>query len=113
MICLAVKSKTRPERILIRTLPGMLCEVRMADNIEEIEEEGETCYQYDESAFVLDHTATEEEVEENWDTYWNYVEPQPPEPVKPMTNEELTERIDIIEGAIVELSEEIYGQEGE
>ena len=111
MIYNGTESNTRPSRVLIESLPGNSYAVRMTDNIEEIETEDGTVYRYDESVFTLDHAITEERILAEWDEWWNYQPPEPPAPIEPMTNEELTAELEIQAQAIEELASIIGGDE--
>lgn len=77
-----------------------------------------TYYRYDESVFDTSESITEEQIEEDFDTYWAKGETPEEDPdvdPEPMTPAELTakvteqgEEISLIEDALLEMSEKVY-----
>lgn len=71
--------------------------VWLADNIEEIEVEGEAAYQYDVSVFRTKDDISEEAILADWSTYWAkgnepWDDDDDPD-VEPMTRKELTDKV--------------------
>lgn len=118
MIYKGTQSNTRPPRIRIENLPAGVKSVRLADNIEEIENEDGVQYIYDESVFSIKDQITVEELEENFDEYWEKgkeAKSDDPDDIKVMTRTELTHAVialreenSLIEEALLEMSEKVY-----
>lgn len=120
MIYKGTESNIQPQRVLIEALPGGIKAVRLADNIEELtDEEGNTFYRYDESVFTTKDKITVEDVEANFEEYWekgkDAEQDDDPDPVTPMTRKELTEKVqelgshlDMIDECLLEMSELVY-----
>jgi hypothetical protein len=71
--------------------------VRLADNIRQEEEDGQTVYTYDEVLFTMDpdRTETAEDIAEDFDAWWEFgSQPEEPEPT-------LEDRVSAIEEFLI------------
>lgn len=132
MIYLNVDADQKPQNVLLEDLPGGKKVVRMADNIEEYfqeETKDRKMYRFDEVVFELpaDSTITQEQIEEDFEKYWEYGktnqagkdedmkddEPEPGE--EGMTRAEMSveiqklkEKNEMLESCLLEMSELVY-----
>ena len=139
MVYLNVDADQKPQSVTLEDLPGGKKTVRMTDNIEEYfqeETEDRKMYKYDEVVFELpaDSTITQEQIEKDFEKYWEYGktdqagkdedmkddEPEPGE--EGMTraemtveiqklkekNEVLEEKNEMLESCLLEMSEVVY-----
>ena len=139
MIYLNVDADQKPQNVSLEELPGGKKIVRMADNIEEYfqeETKDRKMYRFDEVVFEIpaDSTITQEQIEEDFEKYWEYGktnqagkdedmkddEPEPGE--EGMTraemtveiqklkekNEALEEKNEMLESCLLEMSEVVY-----
>ena len=92
-----VKSNTEPSAVQVEVLGDGSKHVRLADNIQEIEEDGQTLYQYDEVKFDLEagRTETVADIEADFDEWWAFGS----QPVEPLPT--LEERVAAIEDFII------------
>ena len=72
--------------------------VRLADNIEEIQIEDQTIYQYEEVTFNLpdDRQETTQSIAENFDEWWLYGQEEHEEPT-------LEQRVSLLEDILMEM----------
>lgn len=92
-----VKSNTEPSAVQVEVLGDGSKHVRLADNIQEIEEDGQTLYQYDEAVFDLEafREETAEDIEKEFEGWWEYgTQPEEPLPT-------LEERVAAIEDYLI------------
>ena len=92
-----VRSNTEPSAVQVEVLGDGSKHVRLADNIQEIEEDGQTLYQYDEAVFDLEafREETAEDIEEEFEGWWEYgTQPEEPLPT-------LEERVAAIEDFLI------------
>lgn len=132
MIYLNVDADQKPQSVLLEDLPGGKKVVRMTDNIEEYfqeETKDRKMYRFDEVVFELpaDSTITQEQIEEDFEKYWEYGktnqagkdedmkddEPEPGE--EGMTRAEMSveiqklkEKNEMLESCLLEMSEVVY-----
>lgn len=66
------QSTDRPSRVVLEKLPDGRQSARLVDNIEEVEVEESTVYEYDEVTFFLPREATAKEVEKDFEAWWIY-----------------------------------------
>ncbi len=132
MIYLNVDADQEPHKVELEHLPGGAVTVRMADNIKEYRQEeakDRKMYKYDAVVFDLpaDSTVTQEQIEEDFDKYWEYgktdqagtdedMKEDEPEPGQEgMTRAEMTVKIqklqeqnEMLEACLLEMSELVY-----
>ena len=92
-----VRSNTEPSAVQVEVLGDGSKHVRLADNIQEIEEDGQTLYQYDEAVFDLEafREETAEDIEAEFEGWWEYgTQPEEPLPT-------LEERVAAIEDFLI------------
>lgn len=132
MIYLNVDADQKPQNVSLEELPGGKKVVRMTDNIEEYfqeETKDRKMYRFDEVVFELpaDSTITQEQIEEDFEKYWEYGktnqagkdedmkddEPEPGE--EGMTRAEMSveiqklkEKNEMLESCLLEMSEFVY-----
>lgn len=90
------KSAQRPSAVLLDEGDGEK-RVRLAANIRETEEDGQTMYVYDEAVFALgaDREETAEDILEDFDAWWTFgTQPEEPLPT-------LEERVAAIEDYLI------------
>lgn len=132
MIYLNVDADQKPQSVALEELPGGKKTVRMTDNIEEYfqeKTEDRKMYKYDEVVFELpaDSTIAQEQIEKDFEKYWEYGktnqagtdedmkndEPDPGE--EGMTRAEMSveikklkEKNEMLESCMLEMSELVY-----
>lgn len=96
MLLQNTKSTLEPSPVLMdETEEGKV--VRLADNIRQEEEDGQTVYTYDEVLFTMDQDRTEtaEDIAEDFDAWWEFgSQPEEPEPT-------LEDRVSAIEEFLI------------
>jgi len=96
MLLQNTKSTLEPSPVLMdETEEGKV--VRLADNIRQEEEDGQTVYTYDEVLFTMDpdRTETAEDIAEDFDAWWEFgSQPEEPEPT-------LEDRVSAIEEFLI------------
>ena len=94
-----VQAGVEPSKVLLERLPDGSANIRLADNITTVTDEEGTRFQYDEVAFHLDvdRTETEQDIERDFDDWWEYGT-QPEE--EPPT---LEQRVSDLEDAVLAL----------
>jgi len=97
MLLKGTKSNALPSVVLMDENEDGSKTVRLAGEADEIEEDGQTFYVYDEVLFTLEpgRTETAEDIEEDFDGWWEYGS-QPEEP-----EQTLEERVAAIEDFII------------
>lgn len=97
MLLKDTKSSVQPSAVLVDEWADGTKSVRLAGNIREEEEDGQTVYTYDEVTFDLEEgrTETASDIEEEFDDWWAFGS-QPEEPLPT-----LEERVAAIEDYIV------------
>ena len=95
MLCSA-QSNVLPTDVILEECPDKTI-VRLADNVEEIQEDDQTLYQYDEVEFILpeDRQETRASIAEHFDEWWLYGQEDHTEPT-------LEERVSLLEEIIME-----------
>ena len=91
------QSTQPPAEVKVEQCPDRTI-VWLTDNVQEIQTEDQTVYQYDEVQFDLpeDREETEETIAENFDEWWLYGQEDHTEPT-------LEERVSIIEDILMEM----------
>jgi hypothetical protein len=139
MIYYSVDADQKPQKVMMENLPGGKKNIRMADNVKEYSQEeakDRKMYRFDEVTFELpaDSTITAEEIEADFEKYWDYgktdqagqdedMEQDEPEPgTEGMTRAEMTvaiknlqeqngklqEQNTMLEECLLEMSELVY-----
>ena len=95
MLC-SSQSNVLPTDVTLEQLPDKTI-VRLADNVEEIQIEEQTIYQYDEVEFTLpeDRQETRQSIAEHFEEWWLYGTEDHTEPT-------LEERVSLLEEIIME-----------
>ena len=93
MLLTNTESTVRPAAVVMERFPDGTTNIRLADNIREEEREGQTFYVYDEAVFALgaDREETVEDIQANFDSWWEYgIQPEEPMPT-------IEERLELVE----------------
>lgn len=92
-----VQANQRPSRVLLERLPDGSANIRLADDIREETEDGQTMYRYNEVTFYLpfDRSETQTDIERDFGAWWRYGSaPEEPAPT-------LEERVDELEALMI------------
>lgn len=118
MLYLNAECNDAPEEVTVEHLPGGRMHIRMTDNVREVEGEDGRFYRYDEVDFFLPDGATEEDIDADFDKWWEYgkVYRDTPEPApQPMTMgqmeaalKRMQEQNEMLEECLLEMSEVLY-----
>jgi hypothetical protein len=100
------QSYATPEQISIKII-GKLCEVRLTENVEQIETEENTVYQYDEYIFETTYReGLQEKIENNLEAYLDFAK----EKEKYVKRAEILKQLEQLDKIVTRVEEDLIAQ---
>ena len=100
------QSYASPEQISIKII-GKLCEVRLTENVEQIETEEDTFYKYDEYTFETTYReGLQEKIENNFELYLDFAK----EKEKDVKRAEILKQLEQLDKIVTRVEEDLIAQ---